>query len=155
MSFSLFWRPAPLATADHDQGPGLSSSALATDYSINAEDYGSSSALYAAASNSSSRGSGHKRRRNNNNNGGSGGRPSLSRSLLAQQQQMLPIHKHKRQIQYALEAFGVVVIVRETGSRKSTQIPQYLLEAGWAGNANDNSDSNDTIAAPHFQVLCT
>lgn len=156
MSSSLFWKPAPLATADHDQGPGLSSSALATDYSRNAEDCGSSSALYAAASNGTSRGSGRKRRNNNNNNnGGSGGRPSLSRSLLAQQQQMLPIHKHKRQIQYALEAFGVVVIVGETGSGKSTQIPQYLLEAGWAGNANDNSDSNETIAAPHFQVLCT
>lgn len=51
---------------------------------------------------------------------------------IARQRMLLPIYKHKRQITYALERYGCVVIVGETGSGKSTQIPQYLLEAGWA-----------------------
>lgn len=54
---------------------------------------------------------------------------------LAQQRMLLPIYKHKKQILYAAEQYSVVVIVGETGSGKSTQIPQYLVEAGgWADN---------------------
>jgi ATP-dependent RNA helicase DDX35 len=53
----------------------------------------------------------------------------------------LPIYKHKRQILYSLEHYGVIVIVGETGSGKSTQICQYLLENGWCQN--------------DFQVACT
>jgi ATP-dependent RNA helicase DDX35 len=60
---------------------------------------------------------------------------SPSRMPLVQQRMILPIYKHKRQILYALEKFSVVVIVGETGSGKSTQIPQYLVESGgWAAN---------------------
>lgn len=47
----------------------------------------------------------------------------------------LPIAAHRLQILSALEQFKVVVIVGETGSGKSTQIPQYLLESGWCNNA--------------------
>ena len=43
----------------------------------------------------------------------------------------LPINVHRRQILYALEKHKVVVIVGETGSGKSTQIPRFLLEGGW------------------------
>ena len=65
-----------------------------------------------------------------------------SRTPLAQQRMLLPIYKHKRQILYALERFSVVVVVGETGSGKSTQIPQYLVESGgWA--------------ASNFQVVVT
>ncbi|TRY53918.1 hypothetical protein DNTS_033802, partial [Danionella cerebrum] len=39
---------------------------------------------------------------------------------------------HRNNILYLVESFQTVVIVGETGSGKSTQIPQYLLEAGWA-----------------------
>lgn len=60
---------------------------------------------------------------------------------LAQQRMMLPIYKHKRQIMYALESYHIVVIVGETGSGKSTQIPQYLYEIGWADH--------------DFQIVCT
>lgn len=56
---------------------------------------------------------------------------------------LLPIYKHRRQILYALENFGVVVIVGETGSGKSTQTLQYLYEHGWADESNE------------FQVVCT
>jgi ATP-dependent RNA helicase DDX35 len=54
---------------------------------------------------------------------------------------LLPIYKHRRQIIYALEEHGVVIVVGETGSGKSTQIPQFLVESGWADN--------------DFQIVCT
>ena len=63
------------------------------------------------------------------------------RGPLMHQRMLLPIYKHKRQILYAVEQYGVVVIVGETGSGKSTQIPQYLVEGGWTGH--------------DFTVVCT
>lgn len=45
---------------------------------------------------------------------------------------MLPIAAHRAQILYALEKFGVVIIVGETGCGKSTMLPQYFFENGWA-----------------------
>jgi ATP-dependent RNA helicase DDX35 len=66
---------------------------------------------------------------------------NFSRAPLAQQRMLLPIYKHKRQILYAMENHGVIVIVGETGCGKSTQIPQYLYENGWCDN--------------DFQVVCT
>ncbi|XP_047663327.1 probable ATP-dependent RNA helicase DHX35 [Tachysurus fulvidraco] len=48
------------------------------------------------------------------------------------QRQKLPVFKHRNNILYMLESFQTVVILGETGSGKSTQVPQYLLEAGWA-----------------------
>ncbi|VEU45231.1 unnamed protein product [Pseudo-nitzschia multistriata] len=66
---------------------------------------------------------------------------NFSSAPLAQQRMLLPIHKHKRQILYALENFGVVVIVGETACGKSTQIPHYLMSNGWCDNG--------------FQIVCT
>lgn len=59
---------------------------------------------------------------------------SKSHAPLAQQRLLLPIYKHRRQILHAVEEYGITVVVGETGSGKSTQIPQYLAEAGWADN---------------------
>lgn len=66
---------------------------------------------------------------------------NFSSAPLAQQRMLLPIYKHKKQILYSMENFGVVVIVGETACGKSTQLPQYLLENGWCDN--------------DFQVVCT
>jgi len=66
---------------------------------------------------------------------------NFSSAPLAQQRMLLPIHKHKRQILYSVERFGVVIIVGETACGKSTQIPHYLLSNGWCDNG--------------FQVVCT
>lgn len=52
-------------------------------------------------------------------------------SFLAQPTVLLPIARYKRNLQYAIEKYSVVVIIGETGSGKTTQIPQYLYEAGW------------------------
>jgi len=53
---------------------------------------------------------------------------------LQQQRMLLPIYKHRNQILYALEEHRIVVIVGETGSGKSTQLPQYFVAGGWAEN---------------------
>ena len=50
---------------------------------------------------------------------------------LAQQRQSLPIAAQKNNILFALEKFSTIVITAETGSGKSTQLPQFLHEAGW------------------------
>jgi ATP-dependent RNA helicase DDX35 len=51
------------------------------------------------------------------------------------QSSKLPIASHKNEILYALERYRVVIIAGETGSGKSTQIPQFLHQGGWtAGN---------------------
>ena len=48
------------------------------------------------------------------------------------QQEVLPIYAYKRDILYLVEKHATVVLVGETGSGKTTQVPQYLLHAGWA-----------------------
>ncbi|KAF8515694.1 P-loop containing nucleoside triphosphate hydrolase protein [Hysterangium stoloniferum] len=58
--------------------------------------------------------------------------PSLSSLGIQAQRERLPIFKHREKLLYCIEQFGVVVVVGETGCGKTTQLPQYLYEAGWA-----------------------
>ena len=44
----------------------------------------------------------------------------------------LPILGKSLKILYLLESFQIVVISSETGSGKTTQIPQILMDHGWA-----------------------
>lgn len=53
-------------------------------------------------------------------------------SSLSYQRQLLPIFQYRSHILYAVEKYSVVVLISDTGTGKSTQIPQYLLESGWA-----------------------
>ncbi|KAF4339217.1 pre-mRNA-splicing factor ATP-dependent RNA helicase cdc28 [Fusarium beomiforme] len=46
----------------------------------------------------------------------------------------LPIYQYRDEFLDALEKFQVLVIVGETGSGKTTQLPQYLHEAGYTKN---------------------
>lgn len=43
----------------------------------------------------------------------------------------MPIFQYRSHILYLLEKYQTLIIIGETGCGKSTQIPQYLLEAGW------------------------
>ncbi|KAF5837631.1 putative DEAH [Dunaliella salina] len=43
----------------------------------------------------------------------------------------LPVAKYRRQLLYLVETHATVVVLGETGSGKTTQIPQFLDEAGW------------------------
>lgn len=46
----------------------------------------------------------------------------------------LPIYAQRNALLYHVETFQFVIVVGETGSGKTTQIPQYLHEAGWASS---------------------
>lgn len=50
---------------------------------------------------------------------------------IAQQKLRLPINTIRREMLYLLENHQVLILVGETGTGKTTQIPQYLYEAGW------------------------
>ncbi|XP_055692828.1 probable ATP-dependent RNA helicase DHX35 [Lutzomyia longipalpis] len=50
---------------------------------------------------------------------------------LAEQRERLPIYKYRNHILHCLENYQTLVLVGETGSGKSTQVPQYLYEQGW------------------------
>ncbi|THH27631.1 hypothetical protein EUX98_g6554 [Antrodiella citrinella] len=48
----------------------------------------------------------------------------------------LPIYRHREKLLYCVEKYGVVIVVGQTGCGKTTQLPQYLHEAGWAADGN-------------------
>jgi ATP-dependent RNA helicase DDX35 len=56
----------------------------------------------------------------------------LSQSIQTQRQK-LPIFNNRNHILFLLEKYQTLVLVGETGCGKSTQIPQYMIEAGWPG----------------------
>ena len=43
----------------------------------------------------------------------------------------LPIKEAKRFLLYSLDTNDIVILTAETGSGKTTQIPKYLIEAGY------------------------
>jgi HrpA-like RNA helicase len=45
----------------------------------------------------------------------------------------LPAHDAKEKLVSLMSKNQVIILVGETGSGKTTQIPQFLLEAGFAG----------------------
>ncbi|KAM7208670.1 P-loop containing nucleoside triphosphate hydrolase protein [Naviculisporaceae sp. PSN 640] len=47
---------------------------------------------------------------------------------------LLPIAKHRDALLYMIETNPVTIVVGQTGSGKSTQIPQYLEQAGWCSD---------------------
>lgn len=51
----------------------------------------------------------------------------LARALLREREQ-LPVFQHRRAVLQAVHRHRVVVVAGETGSGKSTQIPQFILE---------------------------
>eukprot|EP00045_Choanoeca_perplexa_P014801 m.176469 g.176469 ORF g.176469 m.176469 type:complete len:700 (+) comp16799_c0_seq4:1310-3409(+) len=53
---------------------------------------------------------------------------------LSQQRARLPVFEAREKILYMLEKYQTLIVVGETGSGKSTQIPQYLHEAGWTSD---------------------
>ena len=45
----------------------------------------------------------------------------------------LPIYQHREPLMAAIREFPVLIVVGETGSGKTTQLPQYLFEDGYTG----------------------
>ncbi|KAL2143892.1 hypothetical protein VTI28DRAFT_9880 [Corynascus sepedonium] len=48
--------------------------------------------------------------------------------------ELLPIAKHREALLYLVETTPVTIVVGQTGSGKSTQIPQFLERAGWCAD---------------------
>lgn len=61
----------------------------------------------------------------------------------------LPIYKAREQILFEINKNPVTIIVSETGSGKSTQIPQYLLEEGLLGK-----DEGGVVITQPRKVAC-
>lgn len=47
---------------------------------------------------------------------------------IQQQRQSLPTFEYKQDLIDAIREYSILVIIGETGSGKTTQIPQYILE---------------------------
>ncbi|KIJ17309.1 hypothetical protein PAXINDRAFT_98324 [Paxillus involutus ATCC 200175] len=62
--------------------------------------------------------------------------PSHGSLSLQVQRDSLPIVKHRDKLLYCVEKYAVTIVVGQTGSGKTTQLPQYLLESGWAAEGN-------------------
>jgi ATP-dependent RNA helicase DHX8/PRP22 len=51
---------------------------------------------------------------------------------IKEQRESLPVFKFRNQLLEAVAAHQILIVVSDTGSGKTTQIPQYLAEAGYA-----------------------
>ncbi|KAJ3884503.1 P-loop containing nucleoside triphosphate hydrolase protein [Lentinula edodes] len=58
--------------------------------------------------------------------------PAYSSLSIQSQRERLPIYKHREKLLCCVEKYGVMIVVGQTGCGKTTQLPQYLMEAGWA-----------------------
>lgn len=73
---------------------------------------------------------------------------------LRAQRARLPVSKHREEILYAVETHTTTILVGATGSGKTTQVPQYLLEAGWAASQPRRAQFN--AETPRNRVIvCT
>ena len=60
---------------------------------------------------------------------------------------LLPMYKYRDELLAAIEEHQVVVIVGETGSGKTTQIPQYMHEAGYSARGKIGCTQPRRVAA--------
>ncbi|KAF9002008.1 P-loop containing nucleoside triphosphate hydrolase protein [Cyathus striatus] len=62
--------------------------------------------------------------------------PTYTSLSIQSQRECLPIFKHREKLLYCVENFGVLIVVGQTGCGKTTQLPQFLHEVGWASNGH-------------------
>lgn len=62
--------------------------------------------------------------------------PAQGSLSIQAQRRSLPIAKHREKLLHCIQQYGVTIVVGQTGSGKTTQLPQYLLESGWAFEGN-------------------
>ncbi|KAH8273854.1 hypothetical protein KR044_002202 [Drosophila immigrans] len=62
------------------------------------------------------------------------GKNGLKKNSIEQDRKALPVYNCRQRILKEVEANDTLLIMGETGSGKTTQIPQFLLQAGYASN---------------------
>jgi hypothetical protein len=65
-----------------------------------------------------------------------------SEKTIAEVRVSLPIYDYRQQLLDAIADNQVLIVVGETGSGKTTQIPQYLHEAGYTTPASENGEQS-------------
>lgn len=55
---------------------------------------------------------------------------------IQQQREGLPIFAFREQILQGVKEHQIIILSAETGSGKTTQVTQYLAEAGWTSKAH-------------------
>ncbi|XP_076913948.1 putative pre-mRNA-splicing factor ATP-dependent RNA helicase DEAH5 [Bidens hawaiensis] len=70
-----------------------------------------------------------------------------SKLSLQEQRQSLPIYKLKKELVQAVHDNQVLVVIGETGSGKTTQVTQYLAEAGYTTNGKIGCTQPRRVAA--------
>jgi ATP-dependent RNA helicase DDX35 len=58
----------------------------------------------------------------------------LSQPGFYQSSVLLPIAAHKRALLYAITTYPVTILIGETGSGKTTQLPQFLHQGGFTSD---------------------
>jgi len=108
------------------------------------------------------RGKSSKRNHRKRPNSGPGRQQSIKKSLpsknassLEVQRQSLPIYSSRQKIVDTLRTAksGVLIIVGATGSGKSTQLPQYLLDLVPSGATRSLVERRQCVASPSPGVL--
>lgn len=77
------------------------------------------------------------------------------KSQLAPTRLLLPVYKFKRQISELLKEKDVLLVVAETGSGKSTQIPAYLDESGLFSSRNGKFARSICVTQPRRVAAMT
>ncbi|KAL9714908.1 hypothetical protein Ac2012v2_001568 [Leucoagaricus gongylophorus] len=62
--------------------------------------------------------------------------PFTSSLSIQDQRERLPIFQHRSKLLYCIETYGTTIVVGQTGCGKTTQLPQYLHEAGWTSSGS-------------------
>ncbi|KAF1774002.1 P-loop containing nucleoside triphosphate hydrolase [Phytophthora cactorum] len=70
------------------------------------------------------------------------------------QRSRLPVSKHREEILYAVETHATTILVGATGSGKTTQVPQYLMEAGWAASRSRSAQIGSETSRNRI-IVCT
>ena len=68
--------------------------------------------------------------------------------LLLEDRKSLPIYQHRDGLLDAIKTYPVLVVVGGTGSGKTTQLPQYLFEAGYASLGPEDLHRPKHASAP-------
>ncbi|RLN48273.1 hypothetical protein BBJ28_00000801 [Nothophytophthora sp. Chile5] len=79
----------------------------------------------------------------------------LHRLPLQAQRARLPVFAHREEILFAVETHATTILVGATGSGKTTQVPQYLLEAGWAAPRRRRRGVSADQTPDNRMVVCT